>query len=120
MESLYIMFYCPHELAVRGWLNHVLCHEVASGRRGVAETERKRCRGAPHVALRGEVPLSGRSCHIIVVGKGDATLVLPGLQGSKGDAELVPTLIVVEHDGGERLDGGLRPYQLSFHRDDEI
>ena len=47
-------------------------------------------------------------------------LVLPGLLGSKGDAKLAPTLIVVEDDGGERLDGGLRPYQLSSHRDDEI
>jgi len=71
------------------------------------------------VVLRREVPLFGRSCHI-VVGKGDATLVLPGLQGSKGDAELAPTLLVVEDDGGERWDGGLRPYQVSFHREDEI
>ena len=51
---------------------------------------------------------------------GEATLVLLGLLGSKGDAELAPTLIVVEDDGGERLDGGLRPYQLSSHHDDEF
>ena len=47
-------------------------------------------------------------------------LVLPGLLGSKGDAELEPKPLVVEDDGGERFDGGLRPYQLSSHRDDKI
>ena len=72
------------------------------------------------MGLRREGPLSKRSCHIIIVGKGEATLVLPGLLGSKGDAELAPKLLVVEDDGGERLDGGLHPYQLSSHRDDEI
>ena len=46
-------------------------------------------------------------------------LVLPGLLGSKGDAELAPKPLVVEADGGERLEGGVRPYQLSSHRDDE-
>ena len=72
------------------------------------------------MVLQREVPLFRRLCHVIVIGKGKATLVLPGLLGSKGDAELAPTLIVVEDDGGERLDGGLRSYQLSSHRDDEI
>ena len=66
------------------------------------------------------MPLSRRSCHVIVVGKGEATLVLPRLQGSKGDAELVPKLLVVDDDGRERLDGGLHPYQLSSHCDGEI
>ena len=47
-------------------------------------------------------------------------LVLPGLLGSKGDVELAPKLLVVKNDGGERLDGGLCPYQLSSHREDEI
>ena len=93
---------------------------MASGRRGVVETERKHRRGAPYVGLWREGSLSRRSCHVIVVGKGKATLVLPRLLGSKGEAELAPTLIVVEDDGGERLDGGLRLYQLSSHRDDEI
>ena len=66
------------------------------------------------------MPLSRRSCHVIIVGKGEATLVLPRLLGSKGDAELAPKPLVVEDDGRERLDGGVRPYQLSSHRDDEI
>ena len=72
------------------------------------------------MVLRREVPLSRRTCHIVIVGKGEATLVLPGLLGSKGDAELVPKPLVVEADGGERSDGGVRPYQLSSHRDNEI
>jgi len=72
------------------------------------------------VALWREVPLSGRSCHIVVVGKGEVMLVLPGLLGSEGDAELVPKPLVVEDDGGERMDGGVCPYQLSPHRNDEI
>ena len=120
MDGLRVVFNYPHELAVRGWLNHAQCHEVASGRRGVAETEQKRHQGAPHVAIRREVPLFGKSCHVVVVGKGEATLVLPGLLGSKGDAELAPRRLVAEDDGGERLDGGLHSYQLSSHRDDEI
>ena len=76
--------------------------------------------GALRTWCSGEVPVFERLCHIIVVGKGEATLVLPGLLGSRGDAELAPTLLVVEDDGGERLDGGLRPYQLSPHREGKI
>ena len=120
VECLRIVFDYLHELTVRGSLDHAQCHEVASGRRGVAETEQKCYRGAPHVALRREVPLSERSCHVIIIGKGKATLVLPRLLGSKGDAELVPKPLVVEADGGKRLDGAVRSYQLSSHRDDEI
>ena len=48
-------------------------------------------------------------------GRGDA-----GLLGTKGDVELAPKLLVAENDGGERLDGGLRPYLLSSHREDKI
>ena len=72
------------------------------------------------MALRREVPLSRRLCHVIVVGKGEAMLVLPRLLGSKGDAELAPKPLIVEADGGERLDGSVSPYQLSSHHDDEI
>ena len=72
------------------------------------------------MALQREVPLSRRSRHVIFIGKGEATLVLPRLLGSKGDTELAPKPLVVEDDGGERLDGGLHSYQLSSHRDDEI
>ena len=86
----------------------------------VAETKQKRCRGAPHMAFRREEPLSGRSCHVIVVGKGEATLVLPGLLGSKGDTELAPKPLVVEADGGERLDGRVSQCQFSSHHDNEV
>ena len=114
------MFNYPHELAVHGSLDHAQCHEVASGRRGVAETVRKCCRGAPHVALQRELALSGRSCHVVVAGRGEVTLVLRGLLGSEGDAELAPKPLMVKGGGGERPNGGVRPYQLSPHRNDEI
>ena len=46
-------------------------------------------------------------------------LVLPGLPWSKGGAELAPKPLMVKAIGGKRSDGGVRPYQLSSHRDDE-
>ena len=114
------MFNYPHELAVRGRLNHAYCHKVASGRHGVAEIERKRYRGAPCVAFRREESFSGRPRHVVVVGKGEATLVLPGPLGSEGDAELAPKSLVAEANGGERLDGDVSQDQLSSHHDDEV
>jgi len=47
-------------------------------------------------------------------------LVLPGLPWSKGGAELATKPLMVKAVGGKRSDGGVRPYQLSSHRDDEI
>ena len=47
-------------------------------------------------------------------------LVLPGLLGSKGDTELALKPLVVEADGGERLDGNVSQCQLSSHRDYEV
>ena len=120
MEGLRNAFDHPYELVVQGGWDRALCHMVANGRRGVAETERKCCQGAPYVVFRREEPLSGRSCHVVVVGKGEATLVLPRLLGSEGDTELAPKPLVVEDDGGERLDGGVYSYQLSPHRNDKI
>ena len=72
------------------------------------------------MVFRREEPLSRRSHHIIIIGKGEVTLALPGQLGSKGDTELAPKPLVVEADGGERSDGGVRSYQLSSHHDDEI
>ena len=47
MEGFRDAFDHPHELVVRGGWDRALCHEVANGRRGIAETEQK-CRwGAP-------------------------------------------------------------------------
>ena len=105
MEGFCDTFDHPHKLVVRGGRDRALGHKVAYGRRGIVETEWKHRRGALCGAFRRE---------------GEAVRGLPGRLGSKGEAELAPTLIAVEDDGGERLDGGLRPYQLSSHRDDEI
>ena len=46
MEGFRDAFDHPHELVVRGGQDRAMCHKVANGRRGVAETERKRRRGA--------------------------------------------------------------------------
>ena len=63
---------------------------------------------------------STEPCHVIGIRKGEAALVLPGLVGSKEDTELVLKPLMVEADGGERLDGGVSPCQLSSHRDNEV
>ena len=120
MEGFRDVFDHPHELIVHGQKDHASCHKVANGRRSVAETEWKCCRGAPYVVFQREGPSSRKSCHVIGVGKGEAALVLPGLLGSKGDTELALKPLVVEADGGERLDGGVSQCQLSSHCDDEV
>ena len=94
-----------HELVVHEGRDHALCHKVANGRHGVAETEWKRCRGAPCGVFRRE---------------GDAAWVLPRWLGSKGDAGLALKPSVVEADGGERLDDGVGQCQLFSHHDDEV
>ena len=63
---------------------------------------------------------SGEPRHDVGVREGEAVRVLPGWLGSQGDAELALKPLVVGADGGERLDGGVSQYQLSFHRDDEV
>ena len=93
---------------------------MANGHRSVAETERKRYRGALYVVFQREGPSSRKLCHVIGVEKGEATLVHPGLLGSKGGTELALKPLVVEADGGERLDGGMSQCQLSSHHDDEV
>ena len=120
VERFRDVFDHPHELVVRGRQDRASCHKVANGRRNVVETERKRCRGAPYVVFRREGSSSGKPRHVAGVGKGKAALVLPRLLGSEGDTELAPKPLVVEADGGERLDGGVSPHQLSSHRDDEV
>ena len=100
-----MFFYHPYELIVHGGRDHALCHKVANGRRGVAETERKRRRGA----------LCG-----VFWREGEAAQVLPRRLGSRGDAGLAVKPPVVEADGGERLGGGVGQRQLFPHRDDEV
>ena len=120
MERLCDVFDHPHKLIVHGEWDHALCHKVASGHRGVAETERKHRRGAPYVVFRRERFSSGEPRHVVGVGKGEVALVLPGWLGSQGDTELALKPLVVEADGGERLDGDVSQRQLSSHRDDEV
>ena len=120
MERFHDVFDYPHELVVHGRQNHASCHKVANGRRSVAETERKHCWGAPYVVFRREGPSSGKPRRVIGVRKSEAALVLPGLLESKGDTELVLKPLLVEADGGERLDGGVSQCQLSSHHDDEV
>ena len=120
MERFHNLFDHPHKFIVHGRWEHALCHKVANGRRGAAETERKHCRGAPYVVFWREGSSSGKSCHVIGVGKGEVALVFPGLLGSQRDTKLVLKPLVVEADGGERLDGGMSQCQLSSHRDDEV
>ena len=107
MERFRDVFDHPHELVVCRRQDHASCHKVANGRRSVAETKRKCCRGAPYVVFQREGSSSRKPCHVVGVGKGEAALVLPGLLGSKGDTKLALKPLMVETDGGERLDGGL-------------
>ena len=105
MEGFYDAFDHPHELIVRGGWDHALCHKVANGRRGVAETERKCRRGALCGMFQRE---------------GEVAWFLPRRLGSKGDARLALKPPVARADGGEGLDGYMSPHQLSPHRDDEV
>ena len=105
MEGFRDAFDHPHELVVHGGRDRALCHKVANGRCGVAETERKHLWGAPCGVFQRE---------------GEAAWVLPGWLGSKGDIGLVLKPPIVEADGGERLDGEMGQRQLSSHRDDEV
>ena len=105
MEGFRDAFDHPHELIVRGGWDRALRHKVANGRHSVAETKRKRHRGAPCGVFRRE---------------GEVARVLPGRLGSEGDAELALKPPIAEADGGERLDDEMGQRQLSSHRDDEV
>ena len=105
MEGFRDAFDHSHELVVRGGWDRVLCHKLADGRHGVAETKRKCHRGTPCGVFWRE---------------GEVAWVLPRQLGSKGDVGLALKPPVVEADGGERLDGGVGQRQLSSHHDDEV
>ena len=72
------------------------------------------------MVFRREGSSSRKPRHVVGVGEGEAAPVLPGLLGSKGDTKLALKPLVVEADGGERLDGGVSQCQLSSHHDDEV
>ena len=120
VETFHDVFDYPHEFIIRGTWNHVLCHEVANGHRDVAETEQKHYRGVPYEVFRREGFPSGEPRHVVGVREGEAARVLPRWLGSQGDTELTLKPLVVEADGGERLDGGVSQCQLTSHRDDEV
>ena len=105
MEGFHDAFDHPHELVVRGGRDRALCHKVANGRRGIAETERKCCWGAPCGVFWRE---------------GEVVQVLPGRLGFEGDAGPALKPPVAGADGGERLDGEMGERQLSSHCDDEV
>ena len=105
MEGFGDAFDNPHELVVHGGRDRAPCHKVANSCHGVAKTEWKRRLGAPCGVFQRE---------------GEVVRVLPGWLGSKGDTRLALKPLVVEADGGERLDGGVGQRQLSFYRDDEV
>ena len=48
MEGFREAFDHPHELIVHRGQDRASCHKVANDHRGVAETKRKHCRGAPY------------------------------------------------------------------------
>ena len=100
MERFRDMLDHPHKLIVCGQQDHASCHKVANGCHSVVETERKCCRGAPYVVFWREGSSSRKPCHVASVGKGEVTLVLPGLLGSKGDTGLALKPPIAGADGG--------------------
>ena len=78
MERLYNVFDHPHKLIVHGGWNHMLCHKVANGLYGVAETEWEHCRGAPDEVFQGEGLSSGELCQDVGELEGEVAQVFPG------------------------------------------
>ena len=54
MEGIHNMFDHPHELIVHGGRDHAMCHKVANGLCGVAETEWEHYWGTPDEVFWGE------------------------------------------------------------------
>ena len=82
MEILHDMFDHPYELIVHGGWNHLLCHKVANGLCGVAETEREHYQGAPNEVFWGELLSPGKLRHDIGERDGEMAKVLLGQSGS--------------------------------------
>ena len=96
MERFYDVFGHHHELIVhRGW-GHALCHKVANGLCGVAQTEQEHCRGAPDEVFRRELFSSDKLCHDIGEREGEVAQVFSGRSGSQEGAELALYPSVVE------------------------
>ena len=73
MERFCDIFGHPHKLIIRRGWRHALCHKVANGLCGIAETEWERCRGALDEVFQGEGLSSNKLCHD--VGKQEGEVV---------------------------------------------
>ena len=82
MKRFHDIFGHPHEPIVRGGQRRALCHKMAIGLYGVAETERERCRGAPDEVFQGEWLFSGQLRHDVGEREGKVAQVLSGWSGS--------------------------------------
>ena len=87
MERLCNVFDHLYELVARGGWNHLLCHKVANGLCGIAETEREHYRGALDEVFQGERLSPGKLCHDIGEREGEVAWVLLGRSGSKEGTE---------------------------------
>ena len=96
MERLRGVFDHPLELVVHEGWNQTLCHKVANGLYGVAETEQEHCRGALDEVLQGKRLSLGKLRHDIGEREGEVAQVLPGRLGSQEDTELMLQPPIVE------------------------
>ena len=78
MERFRDIFGHPYEPIVHGGQRRALCHKVAIGLCGVAETEQERCRGTLDEIFQGERLSLGKLRHDISEQEGEAAQVLPG------------------------------------------
>ena len=72
MERFRDIFGHPHELVIHGGWGRALCHKVANGLGGVAQTERERCRGATDEVFRGKWLSSSKLRHDVGEREGEA------------------------------------------------
>ena len=76
VERFHDIFDHPHKLVVRRGWGRALCHKVANGLCGVAQTEQERCRGVSDEAFWGERLSSGKLRHDISEREDEAAQVL--------------------------------------------
>lgn len=88
VERFHDVFDHPHELIVRRGWGRALCHKVANGLCGVAQTEQEHCRDAPDEVFQGERLSSGKLCHDVGEREGEAVHVLLGRLGSQEGTKL--------------------------------
>ena len=82
MERLRDVIGHSHEFIICGRRAHALYREVTNGPRGIAQIEQERCRDIPGEIFQGERLPSGKLCHDVGEGEGEAAHILPGQSGS--------------------------------------